>query len=69
MVNNCLLKHLQWMERKENMAKTMDEDFCNNNNNNDTKAIEDINNVDPLMNKVKAYKVYSPLLRQVNLGT
>lgn len=53
------------MERKEGFAKPMDKDFCSNNNNG-IKAIEDINNVDPLMNKVKVYKVYSPLLRQVN---
>lgn len=48
------------MERKEGFAKS-----CSNNNNG-IKAIEDINNVDPLMNNVKVYKVYSPLLRQVN---
>lgn len=47
------------------MPETMDEDFCNNNSNSTTGS-EDIKNVDPLMNKVKVYKVYSPLLRQVN---
>lgn len=55
------------MVRKERLAKTMDEDFCNNNSNsNSTTGSDDIKNVDPLMNKVKVYKVYSPLLRQVN---
>ncbi|CAO1318682.1 unnamed protein product [Diamesa hyperborea] len=43
---------------------TMDEDFCNNNSKS-TTGCEDIKNVDPLMNKVKVYKVYSPLLRQI----
>lgn len=32
-----------------------------------TKAMEDINNVDPLMIKAKVLKIYSPLLRQVKL--